>query len=245
MVWFLAFTFMAVPGVQAYAASRIIPSGKVNVFLDGRLVRVLSEEAPLATGVMLNPQGDCGVRMNNFFLVAKDGSMFSVPDAGSAHVKINDGLIFFAVNRHTGQVVFETPSGVVDTQQILIHAGEGDAAMLKGYVDVTGGTTRVGVLEGGSMVVSTPEGIKEIQPGTQIVLAQAGLIKPAPPAGADAAAPAAPQPAEPEEQDDRKVPAVYYKVGAAILGVGVLAALLAGGGGGGGDSSQPSSPSAP
>jgi hypothetical protein len=245
LTWIFALAFMLAGMAHAYPMSRIMPSGKIKVYRDGQLVQVLQEEAPLPSGAMLNTEGNCGVRLNQLFMVAEDGSMFSVQDGSNAvQLKIEEGILFFAANAQTGPVVFETPAGVIGTQQIFLQASD-SSAMLKGFVDVSGTTTKMGVLEGGSLKVSTPEGEKMIASGRQIVLAQAALIKPAESTGqssVDQADQSQVEDPSPVNNEDEKIPRTYFFAGgAAALALGAIAL----GGGGGDDDPAPASPAAP
>ena len=245
LTWIFAFAFMLAGMAQAYPISRIIPSGKIKVYRNDQVVQVLQEESPLPMGAMLSAEGNCGVRMTNLFVVAENGSLFSVQEGnGAAQFKIEKGVLYFAANSQTGPLVFETPAGVINTQQMIIQAS-GGSAMLKGFVDVSGTTTSMGVLEGGSLIVSTPDGEKMIATGKQITLAQAGLIKPAEagyqPPPADQGQTQAE--AQPTEDTDDEIPAAYFVGGGlAILAAGALAL---GGGGGGGSDPAPASPATP
>ena len=230
LTWIFAFAFMLAGMAQAYPIARIIPSGKIKVYRNDQLVQVLQEESPLPTGAMLGAEGNCGLRMDNLFMVAEDGSLFSVQEgSGATQFKIEKGALFFAANSQTGTLVFETPAGIINTQQMIIQASAG-SAMLKGFVDVSGGNTMMGVLEGGSMIVSTPDGEKMIATGKQITLAQAGLIKPAesgyqPPPDDQGQPQAEGQPQDEDQPQDASaddIPASYYVAG------GLLVALAAG-----------------
>jgi hypothetical protein len=248
LTWVVVSIFFLFSTAQAYTVSRIIPSDKVKVYQDGRLIRVIKSETLLEPGLVFVPEGDCGLRMDNLFVVAKGGSKFSVLNGTAAnHLKIEGGLIFFAANSNTGQVLLETPEGMIGIQQILIHAST-NAPMLKGYVDVTGGETRFGILEGGSVVVSTPDGTRTVNSGKQIVLAQALIIKPDATTDApqtttqDQTPPTAAQNQPPVEVTESNA-LYYYIAGAAVLSILLL--LLLSGGSSGDDAPLPVSPSTP
>ena len=218
-------------------SARIMPGKKVLIYRGDQQVGELTAEAPFPNGALLACEGDCAVRMDGFLLVGADKSMFSVTsEANSRELLVKNGTVYFALSEIPHSLVFVTPKGVVTVQQVILNAAAGGGP-LKGYVEVTGQSSEIGVIEGGSMRVSTATGETTIQSGKKIILAQT----------------------EDEEDDDPEegaVPPPEKKSGnwrtAAIVG-GVLAAGAAafaiagsggGGGGGGGDdgSSSPSSP---
>ena len=63
--------FTASQLLWAMGPARLLPSGKVTVYRGDQVVSVLSEEAPLPEGALLAPEGPCGLRMDNLFLVAR------------------------------------------------------------------------------------------------------------------------------------------------------------------------------
>ena len=238
IVWMVVVVFALTGTVQAYEVARVMTTGKLNVYRDGKLVQVLRENAPLPEGALLKAEGNCGVQLDNMYLVAEDGSQFSVQNGsgGPLQLDIRSGTVYFAVNQMTVDVLFQTPGGQVDTREFGVKP-ETDGVM-KGFVNVNGGITTIGVLEGGNLVVSTPEGTQTITPGSQITLAQAQN------GAAPAAAPAST--AAPAEESaagggiERK-----YLIGGglALLGIGVAGLALGGSSGGG--SPAPASPAAP
>jgi hypothetical protein len=205
---------------------RLLPGGTVKVYRGDQLVSVLSQEAPLPEGLMLAPEGRCGLRMENLYLVADSGSRFSVATGnGGRELLVREGTIYFAMSAETGPVTFNTPAGLVTTQQLILNASA-DGGLLKGYVDASPDGTRIGVLEGGHLVVLTADGEKTIAPGRQIILAQANLFD------EETAAEGAEEEIAALEDDD--IPAAYFWGGGAALaalGVGVAANNDGGGGG--------------
>ena len=176
--------FTASQALWAMGPSRLLPNGKVKVYRGDQLVSVLSEEAPLPEGALLAPEGQCGLRMDNLFLVAEDGSQFSVATGdGGRELLIRQGTIYFAMSGASGPMAFHTPSGSLTTQRMILNAST-EGGLLKGYVDATSDGARIGVLEGGSLVILTAEGERTITAGRQITLAQADLFDEDPAAGA-------------------------------------------------------------
>jgi hypothetical protein len=175
-VWLVLVVFTLTGTAQAYEMARIMTSGKVNVYRDGNLIQVLRENAPLPVDALLKPEGKCGVRLQNVYLVAEDGSEFGVPGASlPVELALKKGMIYFAVNQATGQMVFQTPAGTLTAQQFQIQSAAG--GILKGFISVNEGVTTLGVIEGGVMVVSVPGGEQAISPGNQITLAQADILR--------------------------------------------------------------------
>jgi hypothetical protein len=171
----------------AMGPARLLPSGKVAVYRGDQVISVLSEEAPLPEGALLVSEGQCGLRMDNLFLVAEDGSQFSVAtgDAGR-ELLIRQGTLYFAMTGASGPMTFHTPDGSVTIARMTLNASA-EGGLLKGYVDATPEGTRIGVLEGGSLVLLTAEGERTITAGRQITLAQADLFDDDLAAGAGAA----------------------------------------------------------
>jgi hypothetical protein len=225
IVWMVAVGFLIAATAQAYQVAQIMPQGKVNVYRDGKLVQVLTQNAPLPSGALLKNEGYCGVRLKNVQLVAEGGSQFGVnEDKSSVELAVVNGKVFFAVNQETGDVVFHTPDGIVSVQQFLIQAA--DDGIMKGFIDVSEGELTLGVLEGGSMLVSTARGDFRINSGEQLILSQA-----------DIAHGGAGQPSSPSEPKIKKIPTGYLVAGGiAALAVG---GILIGSGSSSGQSNPP------
>ncbi len=225
--------------------SRIMPTDRVRAYQGERLVQTISREAPFPEGLMLKTEGRCGVRMDDFYVVADDQTIFGIRHQGDQRVlRIEQGMVYIALARLPGKLVFQTPDGVFPAQQILVQAAAGQSAM-KAYVEVRSDRTEIGVLEGGQMVVSTPEGDRRIASGRQITIAQA-LIFDEEGEGPDAEEKPqeAEEPREQAEQTEQKPETtaqkprtgVYVGVGLLTLGVLGLIFAFAGSGGSGGSS---------
>jgi len=233
--------------VQSYSASRIVPSQKVELYSAGQLKQVLQEEAPLPVGQVMHTSGRAGLRMNNVYMVAEDGCRLAVlEDSDVAKVQIDKGLLFFAATPSTGQVVFNTPTGVLSTQKIALKASD-QQPVLKAFVDVRDAGIIMGVMEGGSITLATPEGVKTVEEGKQIVLARNGTAG----NGEDGQQGTPDDILVQDDDDDDKIPAAYYWAGGAALGLIALGAMALGGSSDGGGttavnpSSAPISPAAP
>ena len=230
--------------VWGLSVSRIIPRGTVKVYQGDRVVQVISEEAPFPEGMMLENEGQCGVHLDNFYLVATDQSRFGIQDAaGEFRLVLEQGTTYFALSSLPGTLVFVTPDGEFPAKQILINASS-NGGVIKGYLTTASGKTEIGVLEGGSMVVATQAGDRKIVPGRQITIAQATLFdEEEGQALAEAGENEDGQPqAQEEEDDDDKIPAAYWVFGgvataAIVAGAIALSGGSSGGGSGGGNDS--------
>jgi hypothetical protein len=177
IVWMVVLTFTLAGATPAFSGSRIMPTGSVKVYKGKKLVQVLKQESAFPDGALLTTEGKCGVRSEGFYLVADDGCTFSIMDRlDRKYLRVDKGSIYFAITQMTGNLAFITPAGVISTQQILFNA-DTSGGILKGYLDVSGSQVQLGVLEGGSMVVKTSIGEKEILSGKQITLSMAEPVK--------------------------------------------------------------------
>jgi hypothetical protein len=242
----LAGSWIIAGAAWGYSIGRIIPSAKVEAYNGDRVIQQYTREAPFPEGLMLKTQGRCGVRMDNFYLVAEDQTVFGIRHQNNERVlRIEQGMVYLALSSLPAKLVFKTPAGAFPVQQILVQAAAGQGAM-KAYVDVQRDRTEIGVLEGGRMVVTTPEGDRRITPGRQVTIAQA-LIFDEEGEGAGTAGEEtqeAEEPVEKAEQTEQKPETTAQKprtgvyVGVGLAAVAVIGGALAlGGGGGSGGSS--------
>ena len=152
--------------------ARIIPKGKVSVYQGGKIVSELRAEAPLPEGYLLECDGNCAVKMDGLYWVAADKSLFSVTTkADSVEFELQEGTAYFALSELPQPLVFITPIGVFTAQEAMLNAST-DGGSLNGYVAATSEGTEIGVIEGGSLLISSPEGEKLVQPGNRIKVAQ-------------------------------------------------------------------------
>jgi hypothetical protein len=243
---FSLLAFVSTCFASGLSVGRIIPKGKVTLFQGDQKVGEFRSEAPFPEGAFLSVQGECGVKMSDLYLVAIDKSMFSVTtDPDSRKLSVKTGTVYFALSSMPHLLVFKTPDGVVTTHQILLNASA-KSGLLQGYVSVTDAVTKVGVLEGGSLLLSVGDGeTKRINAGQELRLAQAGLFedkeekKEEPKEKKE-------EPKEKKEEPKEKIKSkgmsTTAKVLIGLVTVGGIAAL-AGGGGGGGGGGAPASPS--
>lgn len=235
-VWMVVLTFFFAGVTPAFSGSRIMPTGTVKVYEKGKLVQVLKQESALPDGALLTTEGKCGVRSEGFYLVADDGSTFSIMDRSDRkYLRVDNGSVYFAITQQTGNLAFITPAGVISTQQVLFNA-DTSGGILKGYLDVSGSQVQLGVLEGGSMVVKTAGGDKEILAGKQITLSMAEPIKKdggkeindkkkmaAPGKGKEAVAAKGKEKLPAKKGVLGNIPATYLAGGAVLAGAAILA----------------------
>ena len=238
---FSLLAFVSTSCASGLSVGRIIPKGKVTLFQGNQKVGEFSSEAPCPEGAFLSVQGECGVKMSDLYLVAIDKSLFSVKtDPDSRKLSVKTGTVYFALSAMPHILVFQTPDGVVTTHQILLNASA-KSGLLKGYVSVTDVVTKVGVLEGGSLLLSVGDGqTRRINTGQELRLAQAGLF--------DDKEEKKEEPKEKKEEpkekkdkpaDKAKGMSTTAKVLIGLVTVGGIAALAGGGGGGGGGGGAP------
>ncbi len=167
---------LTLPGFASELKSaRIYPTGKITIYSGNQRVGEFNKEAPFPEGFLIAADGKCGVKMEDIYLVAEDGSLFSVvTSANLRKLLIKKGTLYFAVSDMSRSLSFITPSGSLAVLDILLNAAT-DRPQLKGYVAVNQNGSEVGVIEGGSMIVSTEQGEMMIEPGQQITLAQADM----------------------------------------------------------------------
>ena len=175
---FSILSFVSTGFASGLSVGRIIPKGKVTLFQGDQKIGEFRSEAPFPEGAFLSVQGECGVKMNDLYLVAIDKSLFSIKtDPDFRKLAVKNGTVYFALSAMPHILVFQTPDGVITTHRILLSASA-QSGLLKGYVSVTDAITRVGVIEGGSILLSVGDGeTKEIKAGQELRLAQAGLFE--------------------------------------------------------------------
>ena len=188
----------------------------------------------------IRSDGRCGVKLDDWYLVAEDKTVFSVRSSPrQRNLFIESGTLYFKTDKMNRALSFFTPAGPISVQNIRINAAFG-ASGVKGYLTVSGQQSELGVAEGGSMDVLIDDGLVTVQSGQRIILAQA--IMDIGPAESEPTAAQPPAPAEP----DRGLSS-GQKIAVGALGVGAVAGVLiglggGGGGGGGGGVVSPSSP---
>jgi hypothetical protein len=242
---------LALPGFSSELKSaRIYPTGKITIYSGNQRVGEFNKEAPFPDGFLIATDGRCGVKMEDIYLVAEDKSLFSVATAANLReLLIKEGTVYFAVSKMSHSLNFFTPSGNLAVLDILLNAAT-DSPQLKGYVAVKQNGSELGVIEGGSMIVSTQQGEMMIKSGQRLILAQADLDVGAPEEIETSDETEGKEEKEGKEgktgmSKNRKIILGAIGVVAVAAGVGALAGGGGGGGGGGSDGDGSISPSSP
>lgn len=247
---YLLIVLMASPAGWVSAGSyRIHPSDKVTLHRGDQVVGEYTQEAPLPEDVTIAADGRCGIKMDDFYLVAEDGSRFSISTAGrQTNLFIDEGVIFFKTSAMKRTLEFITPSGQISIQRIRLNAAFDDQS-IKGYVSVSPQRSELGVAEGGSMDVFTDNGLTTVPPGNKIILAQAdmdiGLPEADTPEEPQAGAEAEPATGAPSTTATAAGMATSTKVILGVVGAAALAGIAIGLGGSGGGGDADVSPSSP
>lgn len=153
-------------------AGRIIPTGKVYMIKDGQTIGSYSSEAPLPENTLLKTQGDSAIKLPDLYLVAVDKSQFAISNADTSREwRVKEGTVYFALSKLPQALVFTTPEGFVTVQQVILNAST-EKSTLKGYAAVSEKGSEIGVIEGGSLLISTADGDKLVKAGNRILLAQ-------------------------------------------------------------------------
>ena len=241
MIVFTILVFTSTGFSAGFSVGRILPKGKVTLFHGNQKVGEFRSEAPLPENTLLSVQGECGVKLSHLYLVALDQSLFSITtNNNSRTLFVQKGTVYFALSSTPYTLVFQTPDGVITTNDIMLKASSTNQ-LLKGYVYVEEGITRVGVLEGGSMIVTvTDDKPQLVAAGHELRLAQADIFK----EEGKAEKEKPDETDEPGKTDETGKPdetaatggmSTITKVVLGGLAIGGIAAAAGGGGGGGGD----------
>jgi hypothetical protein len=255
MIVFTILVFTSTGFSAGLSLGRILPKGKVTLFHNNQKVGEFRSEAPLPEDTLLSVQGECGVKLSHLYLVAIDQSLFSITTSNSSRTLfVQKGTVYFALSSTPYTLVFQTPDGVITTNDVMLKASSTNR-LLKGYVYVEEGITRVGVLEGGSMLVTvTDDKPQLVAAGHELRLAQADIFKEEKDEEGKAEEGATEEVTEegaPEEvtvEESGGMPTgAKIGIAAGVIGTIGLVAIIAGGSGGGDDASAPppASPSHP
>lgn len=245
MVFFIVLVFTSTGFSAGLPLGRILPNGTVTLFHGNQKVGEFRSEAPLPEDTLLSVQGECGVKLSHLYLAAMDQSLFSITtNNNSRTLFVQKGTVYFALSSTPYTLVFQTPDGVITTNEVMLKASSTNR-LLKGYVYVEEGITRMGVLEGGSMLVSVADDKPQVvAAGHELRLAQADIFK-------EEGKPEKEKPAEtgkPGKEGETAAAGGMSTTTKVVLGVivlgGVVAAAAGGGGGGdgGGGGASPASP---
>ena len=178
MIAFIVLAFTSTGFSAGLPVGRILPKGKVTLFHGNQKVGEFRSEAPLPEDTLLSVQGECGVKLSHLYLVAIDQSLFSITTSNSSRTLfVQKGTVYFALSSTPYTLIFQTPDGVITTNEVMLKASSTNR-LLKGYVYVEEGITRVGVLEGGSMLVTVADDKPQVvAAGHELRLAQADILK--------------------------------------------------------------------
>ncbi|WP_372683972.1 hypothetical protein, partial [Desulfosarcina sp.] len=168
LVFSLAFLMVSQSVPVLADADRIYPTNKVTLYRGDTIVGVYTKEAPLPEGSIISADGRCAVKLDDLYLVGEDQSLFSINTSGrQRNLFIKKGTVYFKTSAMNRSFSFITPDGPISVQRIQLNAAAGDGA-LKGLVTVTENQSELGVVEGGSMIVLTDNGLMTISSGKKI-----------------------------------------------------------------------------
>ena len=157
--------------VMAGSSGRLIPSGNVDVFSDGKEVQQIRSEVPLPEGSLMVCNGNCVVQTHGLHLLAQDKSVFAVAMGKEGwNVAVKSGRIEFGVNADAKPIAFLTPQDVIRVNQVIVPVSTD--GIVRGSISVNEQGTQLSV-EQGTLNVSYNGGEQLVQPGVPIVLAQA------------------------------------------------------------------------
>ena len=223
LVVFLSFAF-----VTAVFAARIVPTGKVSIIKDGKVVGEFSQEAPLPEGALLRCEAQCAVQLDDVYMVAEPDTVFSISPMADRHdVLVQQGTLYYSLNESSRPLHFDTPAGDATTGDLLMTDDE-----LRGYVRVVGNETEIGVIGGGSMTVATGSEEVPITSGKKITMTLADSGKPANAAGG-------------QEGMSRNTKIAIGVISALVVAGGIYAISSSGGGGSSNKKKDDGSPAAP
>ena len=230
------------------SAGRILPKGTVSLYHGHQKIGEFTSEAPLPEDTLLSVKGECGVKLKDLYLVAVDKSLFSVATGTDyRRLTVKTGIVYFALSALPRALVFQTPDGVITTREVMLKAAS-NGQPLKGYVFVEEGITRVGVLEGGALMMMVDDGQPiTIDAGRELRLAQAEIFKEDPEEGkTEEGAQEGAAEETPAEETGTEVSTGGVSTTAAVVGgivlIGAGIGLAAGGGGDDGGGGSPASP---
>jgi hypothetical protein len=167
----LSFALTTVGFAADAGSARIIPSGKVSIIKDGKVVGEFSNEAPLPEGALLKCEGKCSVKLDDTYLVVESDTVFSVTPMADRHeLFVHEGTVYYSLSESSRPLHFVTRAGDATTGDLNSADNE-----VRGYVRVTGNKTEIGVIGGGTMMIQTASGEMAVTPGKQITIAATGL----------------------------------------------------------------------
>lgn len=141
--------------------------GKVTlVRADGR-----TDVYPVVSGKQIAYSEQALIRLTGATFVAEKGSVLEVADeGGSLGIGIDKGVIHFRIQPHKAVISFITKDGSFDTPRIVTASG----GVIEGTIRVDKNGTTLEMADG-SVSVLTSDGVKTINAGEGIVLAQSSI----------------------------------------------------------------------
>jgi hypothetical protein len=132
---FAVFVFFAF--ATAGFAARIVPTGKVSIIEDGKVIGEFSQEAPLPEGALLRCEGNCAVKLDDVYMEIKPKTVFSVSPMANRHILlVQQGTVYYSLNESSRPLHFDTPAENAATGDLYMTDDE-----LRGYVHVVGNDT--------------------------------------------------------------------------------------------------------
>jgi hypothetical protein len=111
------------------------------------------------------------IRLSGATFVAEEGSVLEVTDrGGNLDIDIDKGVIHFRIQPHRAVISFVTRDGTFDTPRVVTAS----AAVIEGTITVNKEGTTV-ELSDGSVTVLTADGLRTINAGEGIALAQSEI----------------------------------------------------------------------
>jgi hypothetical protein len=157
--------------------------------------------------------------------VVEPGTVFSVTSTAESHqLYVQEGTIFYSLTGSSRPLQFSSPAGDATTGDLKMTDSE-----LKGYVSATEKATEIGVIGGGTMMLTTASGDMAVTPENAVTM---GI------SDSETAAAGIEEPGGLSRSQK-----IAIGAGSAVVLAAGAAALAAGGGGGGDDNSgSPASP---
>lgn len=174
IILFFFFTLPANAFDHDIKNSRLIPSDTVTVVQDGKIIAEYTYEMPVPEGVLLSCQSECALKLEDIIIVGEDQSQFSILSKDNEwFLNVKNGTVHYGILSGSKSLVFMTPKGAVSSKQVIITASNRN--LLEGYVKVESDSSEVGVVDGGSMLLATKDGLQMIKSGESFILAQADI----------------------------------------------------------------------
>ncbi|GEM_PF-3232842 len=148
-------------------ASADTPLGRVTLLkADGG-----TDVHPVVSGKEIAYPDKALIRLSGATFVAEEGSALKVIDkGGNLDIDIDKGVIHFRIQPHRAVISFVTRDGTFDTPRVVTAS----ASVIEGTITVNKEGTTVELADG-NVTVLTADGLKTINAGEGIVLAQSEI----------------------------------------------------------------------